>query len=61
MTVTANYLVYGNQTSRSADIENYIDIKGIDIGWDPEVDSNVFSKVYAQLKDELGSNTLQDV
>jgi hypothetical protein len=61
MTVTANYLVYGNQTSRSADIENYIDMKGIEIGWDPEVDSLCFSKVYAQLKDELGSNTLQDV
>ena len=55
------YRVYGSQASRSADINNYFDQRTIDTSWDPDVDSNIFSKSYAVLKYELGADTLTDV
>jgi hypothetical protein len=61
MMVESDYMVYGSEASRSADISNYVDMKGINLTWDSDLDSDIFSKVYAQLKDELGADTLQDV
>jgi len=61
MMVESDYMVYGSEASRSADITNYVEMKGINLTWDSDLDSNIFSKVYAQLKDELGADTLQDV
>ena len=55
------YRIYGSEASRSADLNNYLEEHTIVTSWDPDVDSDVFSKSYSRLKLELGVDTLTDV
>ena len=61
MNLESTYRIYGSKASRSADLNNHLLESAINITWDPDLDSNVFSKSYSQIKNELGADTLTDV
>jgi len=55
------YRVYGSEVSKSADLNNYLLERTINTTWDIDTDSNIFTKSYSTLKNELGADTLTDV